>query len=315
MRTKKEYIPIIAGLLFLLNVYIGFRDFIGDILDIFRSYASYKIMLLIPFILHVLFAVFLLIGKKKLLLIPVGVELFSEICWILIGIFEFGDTDFEGLIYELPYFLLLALIIMSCIGKRKILKYLWFLPAVMLFVPVVYQFTSVMPYAYYFPLEGILDVAAIGLTGYWLTVEEGFEEAVIVNGYCDMRKHVLLLILTFGIWELIWVYRMTAYLNNAENFEKRSPKNQLLLFIFIPFYSVYWYYQSAKRVDKLAEKEGVTSDTAIACLVLSLARYLISSLIGIAPPIIIQNKINKFSKEPSLPKGGGTVEDGGRIDE
>ena len=32
-------------------------------------------------------------------------------------------------------------------------------------------------------------------------------------------------------------------------------------------------------------------------------------------PIIIQNKINKFSKEPSLPKGGGTVEDGGRIDE
>lgn len=309
MKAKKEYIPLIAGLLFFSNVYIGFREFIGDVLDIFRSYASYKIMFLIPFILHILFAVFLFIGKKKLLLIPVGFELFSEICWVLIRAFEYDTLSFEGLIYELPYFLLLIFIIISCTDKRRILKYLWFLPAVLLFGPIVYRFVSHIPYGYYLPMDDVLNVAAIGFTGYWLTTEEGETEIITTNGYYDMRKHVLLLILTFGIWELIWVYRMTAYLNNTEDFEKRSPKNQLLLFIFIPFYSVYWYYQSAKRVDKLAEFAGITSDTTILCVVLSLARYFISSLIGIAPPIIIQNQLNKFSKKPTLSEDGEWIEE------
>jgi len=302
MKAKKEYIILTAGLFFLLKVFINFREFIADVFDMFASYASYKVTFLIPFILDILFAVFLLIGKRKLFLIPVGVKLLLDIPWIIRHTLEFG-FDFVDLLDSLPYCILFAFIIISCTEKRKILKYMWFIPSVLLFVPLIDIFD------HYFPMVSIINVAAIGLTGYWLTAEEGFEEAVIVNGYCDMRKHVLLLILTFGIWELIWVYSMTAYLNNAENFEKRSPKNQLLLFIFIPFYSVYWYYQSAKRVDKLAEFAGITSDTTILCVVLSLARYFISSLIGIAPPIIIQNQLNKFSKKPTLSEDGEWIEE------
>ncbi len=301
MQTKKEYIPLIAGMLFLINIFISFREFLADILDIFRFYGWYKITALIPFITYILFAVFLFIGKKKLLLIPVGIELFSEIYWILMRAFEFGTIGFEGMIYELPYILLLVFIIISCMGKRKILKYIWFLPAALLFIPVVYNFVSCISLGYYLPMEDILNVVAIGFTGYWLTVEEKFEEVTATNGYFDMRKHVSLFILTLGIWELVWIYRMTAYLNNADDFEKRTPKNQLLLFALVPFYSVFWYYQSAKRTDKLAETNGITSDTAILCVVLSVAKYLVSSLIGIAPFIIIQNKINKFSPKPVIP--------------
>ena len=35
------------------------------------------------------------------------------------------------------------------------------------------------------------------------------------EAYCDMGKHVVLLIVTFGIWNLIWIYRVTGYLNTV----------------------------------------------------------------------------------------------------
>lgn len=104
------------------------------------------------------------------------------------------------------------------------------------------------------------------------------------DGQYDMAKHILLLLFTFGIWYFIWIYRMTGFLNQG-NESDRTPTNQLLLCLFVPFYSIYWMYESAKRVDHLAANHGVKSDIATICLILSI-------FIIIIPPIIIQDKVN-----------------------
>lgn len=99
--------------------------------------------------------------------------------------------------------------------------------------------------------------------------------------------HVLLLLFTFGIWHLIWIYRTTRYLNCVEGEPYRNPATKLLLCMLVPFYSIYWVYKSAQRIDKLAKTADVVSDLAVVCLILEL-------FVPLIPPILMQDKINKI---------------------
>lgn len=107
------------------------------------------------------------------------------------------------------------------------------------------------------------------------------------RAYCGLVKHILLLIFTFGIWYFIWIYRMTGYLNQVKDEPERNPTTKLLLCLFVPFYSIYWVYKSAQRIDKLAALKGVRSDLSTICLILAI-------FIGIIPPILMQDKINEI---------------------
>jgi hypothetical protein len=107
----------------------------------------------------------------------------------------------------------------------------------------------------------------------------------IGNCYCDMVKHVLLLVFTFGIYYLIWIYRITGYLNQVKDEPSRKQTSELLLCMFIPFYAIFWVYKSAQRLDKLAVSNGVSSDITTICLILAI-------FVGVVPPIIMQDKIN-----------------------
>lgn len=112
--------------------------------------------------------------------------------------------------------------------------------------------------------------------------------------YCGLVKHILLLLFTFGIWYLIWIYRMTRYLNCVEDEETRNPTTKLLLCLFVPFYSIYWIYKSAQRIDKLAAAKGVSSDLSTLCLILAI-------FVGILPPILMQEKINTIITAENSP--------------
>ena len=105
------------------------------------------------------------------------------------------------------------------------------------------------------------------------------------DGYCSMVKHVLLLIFTFGIWQLIWIYRTTRYLNCVTAEPPRNPTTKLLLCMFVPFYIIYWMYKHAKYIDILAAQKGIPSDIGVLCLVLEF-------FVPIVPPILMQDKMN-----------------------
>ena len=95
-------------------------------------------------------------------------------------------------------------------------------------------------------------------------------------------------------WYLIWIYRMTGYLNRVEDEQPRNPTNQLLLCIFVPFYTVWWVYQSAQRIDKLAAAKGIASDLSMLCLILAI-------FVGVVPPILMQDKINAIVTTDGAP--------------
>ena len=106
-------------------------------------------------------------------------------------------------------------------------------------------------------------------------------------GYYEMITHILLCLFTGGIWNLIWIYRTTRYLNCLPDEEYRNPATKLLLCMFVPFYSIYWIYKSAQRIDKLAKQNGIVSDLAVVCLILEI-------FVSLIPPILMQDKINKI---------------------
>ena len=116
--------------------------------------------------------------------------------------------------------------------------------------------------------------------------------------------HILLLLFSFGIWQYIWIYRTTKALNRVPGEGHRNPVTKLLLCMFVPFYYIYWIYKSCQRIDKLAGYRSVSSDISTLCLILTF-------LIGIVPPIIMQDKMNAIAATvlggTSMAGGSGTV--------
>ena len=107
------------------------------------------------------------------------------------------------------------------------------------------------------------------------------------EGYYDLVQHALLLLFTFGIWELIWIYRTTKFLNNAPDQEERNPTTKLLLCMCVPFYYVYWIYRSCKILDAWGkEKQDDEEITLIA--------FILSFFVRIVSLILMQNKINRL---------------------
>ncbi len=195
---------------------------------------------------------------------------------------------------------------------RKVAQKCWFVPAVIAFIKFFFLFISILlqnakgEFITHINLIWILNqlLPACGLlfTGLWAVplqkkpkktyypVPNGGSApaaaAVLEHtGYCGLAKHVLLLLFTFGIWNLIWTYRTTGWLNQVEDEPPRNPTTKLLLCMFVPFYSIYWIYKSAQRIDKLAAAKGVRSDISTICLILAI-------FVGIIPPILMQDKIN-----------------------
>lgn len=182
------------------------------------------------------------------------------------------------------------------------LKQLWFAPAAgvggtVVLALITYFLIEINNTWYYVGafanLHNILLCVAFVFAALWIVHPEGLpksekEEVIGGDGYCGLVKHALLLVFTFGIWMLIWVYRVTKYLNQTKGSAYRNPTNKLLLFMFVPLYSVYWVYKSAMLIDKHAKDNDVYSDVTMPSLFLS-------CLAPIVAFIIMQDKINEIS--------------------
>ena len=105
----------------------------------------------------------------------------------------------------------------------------------------------------------------------------------------DLVFHIVMLVATGGIWQLYWIYKTTAALNGIEGQEDRSPIKEFLLSL-IPYYWIYWVVRSAMRVDAIAAKKGLQSNVMVLDLLMSL-------LLGIVGPILLQNQINNIAAE------------------
>lgn len=296
---------LIASVLFaiavLLQIYFIFQIVGGGRLLPENYLPPFKVFLMrqFPLILAYIFVIIALIrGKRDFLpIIAVAVLGFASVTLIFTGAVMSSLAKIFLAVGRLSVLSIIVPACANCGQEAKVLaKRLFFGPA--LFTVVI----SLLGWLFFWggsPLSVLIEAAGMLFMAMWAVDGIEVQETATPpakNGpvtytgdmaYCGLVKHILLLIFTFGIWYFIWIYRMTGYLNQVKDEPERNPTTKLLLCLFVPFYSIYWVYKSAQRIDKLAALKGVRSDLSTLCLILSI-------FIGIIPPILMQDKINEI---------------------
>lgn len=214
----------------------------------------------------------------------------------------------EVLIWNVAiYGSLLFIILCNCCSEAKfngVLKKVYFIPAAISLVSAALPFFNGFLFRHFsitvllFIISSLVKILALFFTAKWVVNEFEYikvpvNEKTSAEGYIDLAMHVLLMLLTCGVWMYIWIYRTTDYLNKCKNAEPRTPVNQLLLCMFVPFYIIYWTYQSAQRIYLMAKKKGMNESISTMCLVLEI-------FIPIVPPILMQSKINSTISAPAV---------------
>lgn len=322
---EKKMMPcsFIAGILFAV---LALRTLVYEVF--IHSYIyDFKTSLLL-FAAYAAFSVLLILKKReKYAIIPCAVLILVQIIfcadWFGNSASEFlyltAKDVYRARIYHSLYLLAyICLIIIMAKGfssnaQEKKCNF-WFLPAALMGAAFI---VNVVRGSWDF--FSLLIIAAVIFTALWVVYPERDKDVItlgkpaarpagttnaasVVNdeAYCDLIKHVLLLLFTFGVWYFIWIYRMTGYTNTVRDEEERNPTNKLLLCLFVPFYGIYWTYKTAQRVDKIAAEKNATSDLATLCLVLDIFAPII-------PPILMQDKINKVITAGDVQKESKTV--------
>ena len=299
METKKTLgTNVIAGALLALAALMRLVNFF----QIVRYHFSFSALVGVA-VFAFAAAMFLTNRRDKMLLIALSVLAVNQLIWSSV-------VDFVAA----AILLVIALVMTTeyLPQAKALVEKIWFAPAILSVIGGLIVMFGSMRYGrvtFVSFIWFLAEAAAMLLCGFWLAFPErdiaelfasvkakaGAAASAIgettvaeaeVDGYCDLFKQVLLMMITFGVWYCIWIYRMTRYLNRVGGEEKRTPVNQLLLCLFVPFYLVYWTYKSAQRVDKLAAAVGVESRIATLSLILA-------SMVPMAAPILIQDKVNE----------------------
>ena len=328
--SKKNYSIIAGAVLLLYSLYnIGqkvYGVFSGSGVLNFSYFA---------FIVPILVLSIMLLVKRNNLVIPIslGIVALVNFYWCIKEIsylFEYFSINellwFIGslLTFISPIFLAL-LSLMSYKKTSGDIGKLWFIPAVLEFLCMIILVVIYIGYGMFtdyigFVIEQTIYCVGFAFAGLSFSLNipnnngvnpnsSNYTQSTNDNGYCDMTKHILLLIFIGWIWQYIWIYRTTDYLNKTPNEEKRNPATKLLLCMFVPFYYIYWIYQSARRIEILAKEKNIDSDIVTLSVVLSL-------FIGIVPPIIMQSKLNQVCKcdkqTPNVSEINTTVQNAGQ---
>lgn len=126
--------------------------------------------------------------------------------------------------------------------------------------------------------------------------------------YCEIPKHILLCIFTFGIWYCIWIYRATKFLNQAQEGEQYDPTNKLLLCLFVPFYQIYWYYKHGQKLDSLMKERKISgSNMATLCLILGIFIPVVACILMQDKFNLLCTAINKPQKENPIDSENSTI--------
>ena len=295
-QKKGNNITLIAGVLFVVWLLLG----------LFPFGFSFYLVLRIVGIAAICFS---LLTKRRDIVLCVGFAILGVIS--LIGAVKPYSTVFSWL--DVPGYIVAALI---CVAEltdffpqlREVGKKIWFVPAILFGINVLYSIYCLFGYFHImymkFFVSSIIRTMAVLLSVMWVAYPDGLpnstpkKETSNKNAnayfpagdemYCGLVKHILLLLFTFGIWLLIWIYHVTGYTNCVKDEEERNPTTKLLLCMFVPFYQIYWTYKTAQRIDKMALAKGLQSEMPTLCLILAI-------FVPIIPPILMQDKLNNIA--------------------
>lgn len=271
------------------------------------------------FLPHALFLVFaLLFGRKKpfLLAVPFAV---TSITYVLPGL-RYLDSDYiVFILFYIIFTLLIFLTFKNIIKTRLPLILLSFLVMVIVFIPFIWSEQSGIGQHYIISdfLRIIFLFAACGVFAISLPINENKEKFDLKNNDItddnpsnaynsenfekkDIALCVVFSIITFGIYGIFWLYLI---IKNIKILNKEQPEaiGELLLNMFIPFYSIYWVYTRGKKMFFAAKNRGLN-------IVDNSVIYLILSLFGLSIVVycLMQNDFNSIDKT-TLYQNAGSV--------
>ena len=317
MDNKNIRTPILPAVLLAVMGTINFIMLIGNKFHVYNAWSFFSAMLSIGSIGFLCFALF---RKKtdKLFMLAVAAPLAVDVFVFTVNFISYFSsftavldlfaTVLFGITAKAAMVIVAYVMTEQALVKFDIYKYegyvkkFFFAPAVLM---GVYQLIHFCIYPSFVSFLFMLLYPAFMLTfAFWLkdpsekpkaekTAESREETNAAADGeygdaYCSIGKHVVLGIVTCGVWYYIWIFRTTKYLNKAPGAEEYSPIGRMFMCMFIPFYQIFWYFNHGKRIDAIAKsKNPNASEVATMCL-------LFGIFIPFVAYVIMQVKINEL---------------------
>jgi Domain of unknown function (DUF4234)/Double zinc ribbon len=98
---------------------------------------------------------------------------------------------------------------------------------------------------------------------------------------------IFLTIITFGIYNFIWVHKTTKNLKLMNN-DRSGNAGIIVMFILLPLYNIYWYYKYSSKAYLMFHKKGVFVDHFVPVVT------LLSCFIPILNFTILASKMNEL---------------------
>ncbi|MCH5172088.1 MAG: DUF4234 domain-containing protein [Erysipelotrichales bacterium] len=115
----------------------------------------------------------------------------------------------------------------------------------------------------------------------------------------DLVTCILLTIVTFGIYGLIWFFRLSEDLRKLTGDSKFEGLKCLVLnIITFGIYGIYWAYIAGQAIDNLKQERGSASNYGLDNSIL----YLILAFVGlgIVSWCLLQDELNKIADSSKL---------------
>jgi len=110
----------------------------------------------------------------------------------------------------------------------------------------------------------------------------------------NIAINIILSIITFGIYFIIWLYRLEVKIRELNN-DKRDLTGTVLCLIFVPFYKIYWFYNREQLFVRTLHKKGQTKeDNSLVYLLLSIFGF------GLIAAALMQNDFNRLEDTDKL---------------
>lgn len=253
-----------------------------DLKSIIKIIISHSWLNYAEFVICVCLCIVMIMCKRKLLFIP----------FFLMSVL---DIYILAIDFDIIVFIRLSInVLMSFLVLRELkTKRLFLLPGFLSLCCLIINFTGFIKTsdcqsACIWLIVDLLRVTAYVSYSYYLVnyQTESVNITEKVYGYFDLTRHALLLFFTFGIWNFMWIYRTTKFLNNVSDEPKQIPILQFFL-CMIPFYPIYWGNIASRKIDKLCLSKNINIEISWVCTALM-------TVIIFLPPLIMQSTLNKI---------------------
>lgn len=106
------------------------------------------------------------------------------------------------------------------------------------------------------------------------------------NGFFELFAHIILTGILAYIYHWIWVYRTTKTVRGYNAGKKASATASIILYIFIPFYHIYWFYKHGALIFEEEKRLGIAEEKE------SKTAFLFAILTPFVGSAVLQNRIN-----------------------